>query len=141
MPIEFFGGHQTDVYIPALLVLLVGAAVAVVPVIAAPRVARMRGRGLLVGVCALVAAVAVAGAIVLAVPATGRLADQRVTVRAAIKDRYGLDLPPGTVSDLVDGASVRLTPGQPKVRLQAVAAPGQYVLTTGGARGELPLAA
>lgn len=142
MPIAYFGGHQTDVYLPALAALLVATAFVVVPVIAAPRVLHSRARGPIIALTVLIAAAGVAAAGVLAVSGTARLSEQRASVRVDIRQRYGLELPEATVAALVDGDKVHLPNGPAKpVRLESVGMPGEYVLTTGGVDGVLRRAA
>ena len=108
MPIQFFSGHQDDVFIPALLVLLIGVTIVVLPVMFAPRVARMRQRRAIVALAAVVAVATVVVVAVLAVPGFGTISRQVTALRSAVQSRYGVALTRDEASDLVDGDTLKL---------------------------------
>jgi hypothetical protein len=127
VPIQFFSGHQDDVFIPALLVVLVGVAIVAVPVIAWTRVVKMRQRRAILLLTGIVAVATVVVALVLALPGFGVLHRQDVAVRAAIETQYGIALSQTEASDLVDGDSLLI----PKVGF-ITSANGDPVLKANG---------
>ena len=141
MPIQFFSGHQDDVFIPALVVVLIGAAIVALPVMFALRVAKMRRRGVVIGATVVVAVVTVAAAVALAVPGFGTISAQVGTLRADVQSRYGISLTSDQAQDLVDGDSI-VIPGvaNDKKVLLFPSSPHSYVLTTKGLAEELPAA-
>lgn len=108
MTIHHFAADQDDVFVPALLALLLATAAIVLPVVLAPALRRSRRSRALVAAAAVVAVLS----LVLAGWQTGvglrALQDDRARVGAQLRDRYGLELDRADVGVLVDGGRVRI---------------------------------
>ena len=127
LTIPLFSGHQDDVFIPSIVLVLVAALLIALPVVFAPLVRRMRAGRALVALLVAGAALAVIAAVVVAVPGFGTIAQQRATVQARIQSTYGLTLAPGDVARLVNGDTVTGLPGTPKGDRVRLAGTGHHV--------------
>ena len=127
MPIPFFGPAQTDAFIPALVWFLVATAFAVIPVVLAPLLARMRhGRPITIAAVAL-AVIAVVPGVAQAAQAFATLGDEHALVQTTMADRYGVPLSAGDVGSLLEGGKVKPAGFAHTIHLAEVAdAPGQY---------------
>jgi len=136
VPIPFFGPAQTDAFIPALVWFLVATAFAVVPVVLAPLLARMRlGRPLTITAVVLAVIAVVPGCIEVA-QAFATLGNQRAVVQTTMADRYGVQLSAADVGSLLEGGKVKPDGFAHAIHLEA-AGDGQYAPVEAGV-GPLP---
>jgi len=125
VPIPFFGPAQTDAFIPALIWFFVATAFAVVPVVLAPLLARMRlGRPLTISAVALAVLAVIPGGIQ-AGQAFGTLGNEHTVVQTTMADRYGVPLSASDVGSLLEGGKVKPAGFAHTIHLEAVA-DGQY---------------
>ena len=136
MPIPFFGPAQTDAFIPALAWFFIATVLAVVPVVLAPLLARMRRGRMLTTVSVALAVVAVIPGVAQVVQAFSTLGEEHAVVRSTMADRYGITVTPEQASSLLEGGKVALPGISRTVHLEEVA-PGQYAPVQAGV-GPLP---
>jgi hypothetical protein len=127
VPIPFFGPAQTDAFIPALAWFFVATVLAVVPVVLAPLLARMRRGRVLTTASVALAVVAVIPGVAQGVQAFSTLGAEHALVRSTMADRYGVPVTPEQASSLMEGGKVVLpTTGSTHTVHLAQVAPGQY---------------
>jgi hypothetical protein len=123
LPIPYFAEHQNDVFIPALVAVLVATVLLVLPAIAGTLLARIRGRG-------VIRALTIA---------LRELDEQHDSVQRAIGSRYGLQLSGEQVSSLLEGGTVKVAAAGPVSAVRLTRRDdGDYTLTDGKGH-ELPV--
>ena len=146
MTIHHFAGDQNLVFVPALLALLVATVLVCLPIVLVTVIRRSGRRVPIVAAAAVLAVLALGVAGWQAALGFGALNAERAQVRADLSDRYGIDLTPGEVGELVDGgrpkralpeqaAAVGLTPADNAYPLRLVptkAGTDVYELRLGG---------
>jgi hypothetical protein len=113
--IHHFASNQNDVFIPALLALLVATVLVCLPIVFREPLRRSGRRGPVLGVLVALAVVALGVTVWQAGTGFATLGSERARVQADIRSRYGIALDGGQVGELVDG-------GKPKVALPTQAA-------------------
>lgn len=143
MHIDYFREHQNDVFVPALGFVLITAIVIALPILFGPTLARRGRRRPVLTLSVVVAGLAIIGAVAAALPGFATLTAERQTLQNDLRDRYGIEVPAGDASRLLNGDEFRLaaTHLQQKVHLRSIGA-GDYILvrapTTNGSALELP---
>ena len=115
MTIHHFAGQQNDVFVPALLALLAAAVLLCLPVVLAQALQRSGRRGPVTAAAAVLGVIALGIAGWQVAAGFGALQGERAQVRADLASRYGVELTPGQVGELVDG-------GRPEAALPEQAA-------------------
>jgi hypothetical protein len=113
VPIPYFAGNQNLVFVPALLVLLVATVLICLPIVFAPSLRRSGRRAPVIALVAVFAVVALVGSAWLAGIGFRTLGDEKVRVRAAIEQDYGVRLDAAEVGQLLEGGKPeRVLPDQ-----------------------------
>jgi energy-coupling factor transporter transmembrane protein EcfT len=139
LPIPYFAEHQNDVFIPALVAVLVATVLLVLPAIAGTLLARIRGRAVIRALTIALGAVALVIAVQQTVVGFRELDEQHDSVQRAIGSRYGLQLSGEQVSSLLEGGTVKVAAAGPVSAVRLTRRDdGDYTLTDGKGH-ELPV--
>jgi hypothetical protein len=125
VPIPFFGPAQTDAFIPALAWFFVATVFAVIPVVVAPLLARMRlGRPITIAAVVL-AVIAVVPGFLEVGQAFATLGNEHALVQTTMADRYGVPVSSEEAASLLEGGRIKVDGFAHTIHLAPVA-PGQY---------------